>query len=505
MSLLILLFIIPFVFIAFLSNQPQEATLNPLFRYLSFESHILLMHLWLFVLFTLVISLLAVFLLTFDAPYPFLKKWYFTFAQTFLSAIVAFFLAFFILCFIAILQLNSFSLLQRFAPSALGVTTDIKTIAKILQNDKQMPEIIVSDTNQQKELAAYATATTGNNNFYGQYLLPSMPSFLVFPLAKATSSVQLLDNTLIISAMKPEDIQTISPVLGYILVKEYFQNRYIKAYPEVSSMDRQEYLAGRDEDANQKIHEIDLQIQSITDFISSLSATIKQDKDRIGLSPLTVATASAAKQNDTPTQKLQSDQKLLANYLHYEIIYKQQRQAVQVSKLNFPHELGVFAAPKSIRVALDTDSSHRLADYLETLTHEYYHYASYVSPQKHFSDLFFEEGLTEYFARQTIDNDLHIQTNLGYPVFAKIISEMTKSIPESDLADIYFSKDEAGLEKTLDRVYGDGFYANNKLLFTSLQYTSDPQQMIKIANEIMKQIGGNPLTIRDVISTFSSL
>jgi len=94
---------------------------------------------------------------------------------------------------------------------------------------------------------------------------------------------------------------------------------------------------------------------------------------------------------------------------------------------------------------------------------------------------------------------------LGYPVFVKIIAEMTKLIPESELADIYFTKDQATLEKTLDRVYGDGFYRNNKILFTSFQYASSQQQLLKLGNDVMKQIGGPTLVEKDLYSEFSNL
>jgi hypothetical protein len=78
-------------------------------------------------------------------------------------------------------------------------------------------------------------------------------------------------------------------------------------------------------------------------------------------------------------------------------------------------------------------------------------------------------------------------------------------IPESELAEIYFTKDEVALQKALDRVYGDGFYENNQVIFETLQYTSSPKQALKLANDIMKRIGGEPLTEKDLKSNFTSL
>jgi hypothetical protein len=50
-------------------------------------------------------------------------------------------------------------------------------------------------------------------------------------------------------------------------------------------------------------------------------------------------------------------------------------------------------------------------------------------------------------------------------------------------------------------VYGDGFYKNNYISFETLQYVSDPKEVLKVANGIMKKIGGAPLTEEDLYST----
>jgi hypothetical protein len=205
------------------------------------------------------------------------------------------------------------------------------------------------------------------------------------------------------------------------------------------------------------------------------------------------------------TKNLQSNEDLLTEYNYYLDFFKAQRKLVLTFKENLPHELGVFEPKDSIRIALNTTNSHAIADYFATLTHEYLHYASYVTDDKKLATSFFEEGLTEYFARQTIQNDLNISTNLGYPVFVKIINQMTNLIPESEFAEIYFTKDEDALESALNRVYGDNFYQDNLVLFESLQYTSDSQQVLSLANIIMKKIGGAPLKESDLLSSQSKI
>lgn len=104
-----------------------------------------------------------------------------------------------------------------------------------------------------------------------------------------------------------------------------------------------------------------------------------------------------------------------------------------------------------------------------------------------------------------VKDSLQIDTDLGYPVGVKIITALTHRIAEVDFADIYFSKDQAGLEKMLDLAYGDNFYANNITLFESLQYTTDPKQELQLANTIMHKIGGKALHGQDLYSKESNL
>lgn len=200
----------------------------------------------------------------------------------------------------------------------------------------------------------------------------------------------------------------------------------------------------------------------------------------------------------------QKDQQLLKDYEYYKDFFSAQQTLIGLTSTNIPSELGVFTPPDSIKIVVNSKSSHSIGDYFETLAHEYLHYASYTAG-KRLDSSFFEEGLTEYFARQTIQDTLQVDTNIGYPVAVKILSDLTNRIPESDLADIYFSKDQAGLEKTLDLTYGDTFYKETITLFESLQYTSDPQQVLQIANTILKKIDAQPLTEKDLFSKESNL
>lgn len=467
--------------------------------------------------------------------------------QIFASFLASAFFAFVLLLIIAIVELNIFSAIMNVHPSILGVTTDTKTITKQLQKFPHPPKIIASDRQPQREIAAIATATVGTTNFYGDNILPNIPNFLIFPIKKSPSSLALIDNYLIVTAVSIKDMQAISPVIGNLFVREYFSDRPIRFYPKVSVMTDKEYVVFRKNDAQQKLAKITIELQKMESSISSISATIQKDKDNITanqasqtdsmkqrdkeynaciskgtyvkgvftptytreycqqiLDKWNTTLTTQATSADSATNKLQLDQQLLKDYQYYDTFFKAQKAILSISTGNIPSELGVFEPKDAIKIVVASSNSHDIADYFETLVHEYLHYASYTEG-KRLDSSFFEEGLTEYFARQTIKDNLDTDTDIGYPVAVKIIQGLTQRIAEADLEDIYFTKDEVGLEHKLDLVYGDNFYKNNYVLFESLQYTSDPKQILEIANTILKRIGGKSLSEKDLFSTQSSL
>ena len=111
--------------------------------------------------------------------------------------------------------------------------------------------------------------------------------------------------------------------------------------------------------------------------------------------------------------------------------------------------------------------------------------------------------MTEYFAREIIKEGLGIETNLGYPLNIKILRQMEKRILERDFADIYFSGDREELEKLMDKVYGKGFFKNNIVQLETLQYTSKPEQLVKLANSFMQKIREPIIAKEDLITSYS--
>ncbi len=545
MPILIIITTIICVFAAFLAGSPAND--NAFFAYCMVIWNFFTEY-WIYVVLGFLIAcILFIRSVKFGSEYSRTTKYIFSAFQVGGSIFTGTFFAYVILLCIAWVELNGLALVIDINPSFLGIISDTPTIISTIKSHSVPPQIIASDTDNYGELLGIATTTTGTTNVYGNKILTSVPSLLVLPIIQPTSSMLLIDNTLIVTKISRGDLQKITPIIGNLLVQQYFPTRKIKAYPNVQVMTPAEYEKTRTDEYAAKLSKIGDELKTIASDISSTSAHIQYDKDLITTTQSAINQTSIKNEkqytdcinagyyngneflhynsrdycqrirdnqetiqqtttNDLTTwqKQLSYDQEQLASYEYYQKFFTAQKQVMQVTKANIPFELGLFLQPNNVQIVVTSKGTHIIANYFETVAHEYLHYASYI-PNKQFVSTFFEEGLTEYFARQTIKDNFHVDTNLGYPVYVKIISEMTKIIPESELADIYFAKDEKRLEKTLDRVYGDGFYSKNLILFETLQFASDPTQVLELANTIMKRINGNSLNLQDLQSASEGL
>ena len=546
MKKVIIIIALIFSFIAFTYNLPSNNNYDILSAFIFNGINFVFSYFFLFFAGFIVLLIFAIRSFGFEKNHPKHKMLFSGLFQSALMVIVGTSLSFFILLIMGIIEFNFLAYTIDMSPGLLGIQTNVKTEVNTLKSASFAPVIIASDNNHFKELQAIAQATTGTDSFYGKFILPSIPEILVLP-TKTIGSTILIDNTLIISQVNPDDLQALSPVVGYLFVKSYFPQRSIRHYPNFQILSEQQYEEFRKLDYAKKIANVKNEITVAKDQIASLSAGIQKDKNDISFNQNLIQTtytkrdkqysdcisaghyqgsifvhtntkqscqyiitnsektvAAASDTIDSLNYDLKQKQDLLSAYNYYENLFNTQITIANSLQANIPHELGFFEPPDSLKIVIESDNPHQIADYFETVVHEYYHYASYIK-DKSFASTFFEEGFTEYFARQTIQNSLDVSTNLGYPVFVKIIKQMTNVIPETDLASIYFNKDQPGLEKVLDNAYGDGFYQQNALLFETLTVTSDPKQVLQLANTIMKKIGGTPLTQKDLLSTQSSL
>jgi hypothetical protein len=520
------------VFAALIHSPLQQSENNSFSAYLFYLRDFIAQNYFIFILGFIALIIMFFRHVTFDKNYSLGKNFFLSLFQIFNILVISFFLSYVVLLFIAFLQLNIFSLLININPKMLGIIADRNTVVSILKKNSLPPKIVTSSDEQNSEIVKITGTFSGTNSFYGYYVLPSIPGFLILPTKYPASSLLLVDNTLIIIRLNPDDLQEISPTVSNLLVQKYFSQRKIRAYPKVTIMNKAEYQKYREKQFEKDLVTVSQETEKYRRQIASISISIADDKNSISHKKdlidkatleyrqclangdysliyckdlLSKSGKSKLEQDMTDLNlKLLSDQDKLKESQKYYDFYIALGKQVKLVERTISEEFGAFTPKDTIGMAFNTtDSAHTIADYLETLVHEYIHYASYVSEDKKLTDSFFEEGLTEYFARQVIKDNLDVSTNLGYPVSSKIFGQMTKRILESDLADVYFSKDQNKLQKLLNRAYGEGFYKDSRMLFLNLQYASDTKQILKFANEIMQKIGGDPLKESDVFSTTS--
>jgi hypothetical protein len=545
MRLLIIILTIFFVLSVFLGNLNLPVG-NPFFAYILYQINLIITYIPLFLI--LFVFIFVVFLRKY---YPRKKKspqiFLHNFIQIVFAVIISVLSAYVIILLIVFIELNIYSAVIKYNPHVLGINTQTEAIYNKLKNNSIVPKIILGEKDSKNAVVAIAKSSGGADNLYSTKLLNSIPGFLILPLGKTSSNLMLLDNYLIINSLNATDIEKISPVLGYLYLQENFPLRQIKAYPRISVMDKSTFQKFRQKDFVDKKIKIDNEISKMQSSISSLSAQILIDNQNIENSRINSGEILKARDKEYNAclskgkyingkfipentedyckeilskwekdynqqekigsdlvKKLTLDQKKLKEYQYYENYFSAYKSLNDVTSLNIPSELGVFEPDSSIRILYDKSSPTNIADYLETLIHEYLHYTSYIKG-KRLDSSFFEEGLTAYFARQTIETTMNTKTNIGYPLIVRVMDEFMKKNAEVDLADIYFTKDQEGLEKRLDLVYGDNFYKDNIIQLESLLYISDPDLALKTVNKIMKKIGGQPLTKEDILSTKSNI
>ena len=481
-----------------------------------------------------------------DKKRAYIIKRYFVFVQNIFSVFLLGSAAGFVLLFvIAFFQMNILSALTHTFPRSLGVETNIQQIVENLKLLEKPPDIVVG-SEEKNLLPSIAQAQAGKNSFYGSRVVARIPDFLIFSSMDTGSDVLMIGNTLIITKIDSEDFQLVSPVLSHLFIDNYFANRQIKSYPTVSLMDELQYRQYREEDYSKKAVVFDEVIAQLSNNIRQLPNTIadsesllretqedleqarlQRERDFISCvnegfyeNNVFVKTNSredceervADQEEDIDDLKqnihdlensLESDRQLFEQYQAYLEYYNNQKMLIDSESGLISYEFASFEPPDDIQMSVDSRvTTQSLADYFALLIHEYLHFATYQE-DKRLSSAFFNEGLTEYFARRIVKSSLGIDTNLGYPINVSIVGQMTKRISESDLADIYFSNDQSRLEELVDRAYGEEFYRSNIILLETLHYTPNRTQILFLANEFMTKIGGELLTEADLESTRS--
>ena len=430
-------------------------------------------------------------------------------------------------------------------PEKAGLIWGKDKVKEKLQKMDKPPKIEGSHTDMETKIANLVLrGKEDSDSFFVSNLLTSIPKSLVVKLEIPDESLISYNDYLIITKINKNEIEEISPIIAKKFVENYLDPRYIKGEPYVRLMSRQDYLKYRDDKINEQIADIDALIEEAQENINVLYSSISQAKqkiaeneqginDSIGLRDYYYEQCKSAgyysyyfgyfyryysdeecnrrrtewdsliaefQQNINDwNNTLAQSQGALPEWQEWKKTLEDVKVFVVAQKDSVPQELGLFEPEKNIKVVLESTSTESLADFFTTLVHEYYHYSSYVSEERTLPQ-FFEEGLTEYFARKTIRENMDIQTQLGYPMITRIIEEIAEKVPEDKLEEIYFTKNEEALIALLNDVYGKTFYDDSNFYFTAIYFMPVTDETVKFANNIMFKIGGEELKVDDLTS-----
>jgi hypothetical protein len=413
-----------------------------------------------------------------------------------------------------------------------GIVTDTEDLLKRLNELDGVPEILgQSDQLQEMMVSMLLSEELSRSGFYDQVLVPEVLGMTVVELKPIAEVYWLPNDTLVVASLNETVIEAITPTLGRKLVEQYFgsvktqpnllpstdsgqalskegerEDSYtVKPEPAFALLTREEYSALRE----LQIDEYLLELRQIRDQIRRV---ISEAPGVIGNMQLQLAAAveiveqmeqgrdswygecvqMVSDQSFCDDEKAKIDEVITANnqvisagaddVQDFQVVvagYRRDQQMVEAvisqveqSKLGVNQELGIFFPPNDVKVVLESSDHEALAGYMAIVVHEYLHYISFISEDRTLPRLF-EEGLTEYLARQVVALQWEGDVGQGYSSLMPVIFQLAEDVPEEELVEIYFTKDTERLEAVLAGTYGAGFYDRFQHLFQVATYMSD--------------------------------
>ncbi|NLG06688.1 MAG: hypothetical protein GX559_03275 [Candidatus Pacebacteria bacterium] len=451
---------------------------------------------------------------------------------------IAVFIAFFLVFTLTFFYKNY--LLWRM-PSSNSIIIDSDLINEELRKMDKPPTVLVSFEDLGSEIHhAYLASQVAFGNSYFKNLVSISPTFIETDTTFAEAKAVLIENQLIFPKIDKDTIEKLSPNLGKLYVQSYLEDKYVKELPTVTVLGRQDYLSYRADMINDQVLELEEISAKLQSELNGVYGMINEAERAISQNEYYIQEATLRRTSDydycmtagyysyylevfyrtysdsTCESEWNQWSAIIQEYydnidsLNQTIAWARQEAAfyketlqefdayislIESQKEATVYELGLFEPGENIKIALDNTGANSLADYLSTLVHEYFHYTSYVSDEK-VLPLFFEEGLTEYFARKSIEQELKISTELGYPVIVTIINKMVDDIGLDKLQNIYLTKSKDVLIAELNQAYGDTFYEDTEYFFMLMLYLGIEDQL-GIANNILFRIGGDQLNLED--------
>jgi hypothetical protein len=391
------------------------------------------------------------------------------------------------------------------------ILTDPEAIGNAIIATDHMEQTTIAKNSYKKELFLFVMHD--RHSFFNDRILPSFPTTIFTNLPVDYPSMAFVNHHFVMTAINNHDLSIISPALGKFLVENGFNAVTKKQLPPVTVLDKNEYLAFRKQTIESQIKKIDTVLGKVDGSIQNINDAIAQNQQVIAdqhkrhaavasqFASLRCATTSdcqmiqnawnkyIAKANDTidtAALTLEKNQAVLGASIDNKNTLAQSKQQAGITEAFADQELGVFIPQKGITIMVDSQDPAAYDKFISTLAHEYLHYLSYKSTGQTL-DHFFEEGLTEYFARKAAKEYLHSNIAIGYPMETNVIQQMTTRISENQLLEIYFSKDQEALQQLLDNTYGDNFYETHAKDLNTLIYLP-PLQAKAVTDSVLREM-----------------
>lgn len=337
--------------------------------------------------------------------------------------------------------------------SQAGITDDIASIAATLKKHKQPP--IYYEYKPLAEAVYHATGNTHSENdtLYRAVILPQT-AYHEFPANEASFDALLFsNNVLIVGSASGDLVQHLAPSLAHTIIAASYAAHLKNTSPTITVLSKSEYnvvLAKKAEEHKGEIaaaiNEIKSAIQEVENFI---------------------AYANSIKNSSRYRASIEAD---IAEAQYYLGQYRWALGAHQQAYADFEKnpitpelQAGIFTPPKNIYIKFFDKEQVPFASYIAVMIHEALHYED--SGNSRDIPVALEEGITDYLASRLIQKFLTPQSLItfsptyeGYPEFIRFISHIVRRVPENDLLDAYFSRDEAALKKLISTQYDEKLY-----------------------------------------------
>ncbi len=528
-----------FISVAFSSRlYPSED--NLMFAFLKLQLQFVIGH---FYVFTFLFLILFFVILVVSKRDLLIGKFLLIFGRLLKLIFIGLFSSLVFLVLIAILHANILSIFSYVSHKLIGFENRVDKITQYLEEKGRVPLMVFGNENRVLN-RSLVISQAGKDNFYSSYIIPIIPNYMIIPMNNIDQDLVMVGSNLVVNKINSESFEKIAPIVSYLMIKDYFPRSLIKKYPVFSIMDKNSYLEFRKGNFDDEVKNIDTLIKSVERNIEDLNFLIGQkendllkkenslEKERKNKEKEYIKCVNEGyyksgiffrinskeyclEKRNEKEMLLKSDEKEIENLKElidksrnkildnqkYLDFYSNQRKLIKKQIDFIPSEYAVFNPPNIIKITKTSQENQKaLADVFVVLIHEYLHFSAYNNEGKSLGSLFYTEGLTEYFARKIVEKNFGVKTNVAYPANVKIIEQMMKRINEEDMEYVYFNSDNKGLEKIIDMVYEDGFFSRNVLILEKLHYSSNNDEILSLANNVMEKMGGKKLTKEDIVS-----